>query len=132
MKTKIWKMLEGTCWWMIVSYMVRRLGSNQSSYSFLDRWNSLLYTSYLLESNNLCFNLLKFTIYVWYLFVFLAGEAHSLKVENILFQGKSEFQEILVFEVLHSELQILMLFEADLVSIFYLSVMFFFSFFYIS
>lgn len=26
------------------------------------------------------------------------GEAHSLKVENILFQGKSEFQEILVFE----------------------------------
>lgn len=26
------------------------------------------------------------------------GEAHSLKVENILFKGKSEFQEILVFE----------------------------------
>ncbi|XP_042422667.1 spermine synthase-like isoform X1 [Zingiber officinale] len=28
------------------------------------------------------------------------GEAHSLKVEKILYQGKSEFQEILVFEVL--------------------------------
>ncbi|RRT60175.1 hypothetical protein B296_00024973, partial [Ensete ventricosum] len=27
------------------------------------------------------------------------GEAHSLKVEKILYQGKSEFQEILVFEV---------------------------------
>ncbi|KAL5568332.1 hypothetical protein UlMin_024907 [Ulmus minor] len=26
------------------------------------------------------------------------GEAHSLRVENILFKGKSEFQEILVFE----------------------------------
>ncbi|CAL9085633.1 unnamed protein product [Musa textilis] len=26
------------------------------------------------------------------------GEAHSLKVENILYQGKSEFQEILVFQ----------------------------------
>ncbi|XP_043716872.1 spermine synthase-like isoform X1 [Telopea speciosissima] len=26
------------------------------------------------------------------------GEAHSLKVENILYKGKSEFQEILVFE----------------------------------
>ncbi|PON72120.1 Spermidine/spermine synthase [Parasponia andersonii] len=26
------------------------------------------------------------------------GEAHSLKVENILFKGKSEFQEVLVFE----------------------------------
>ncbi|KAM1054873.1 hypothetical protein ACFX2J_002160 [Malus domestica] len=26
------------------------------------------------------------------------GEAHSLKVENILYRGKSEFQEILVFE----------------------------------
>lgn len=64
MKTKIWKMLEGTCWWMIVSYMVRRLGSNQSSYSFLDRWNSLLYTSYLLESNILCFNLLLKVYYL--------------------------------------------------------------------
>ncbi|XP_064960104.1 spermine synthase-like isoform X3 [Musa acuminata AAA Group] len=28
------------------------------------------------------------------------GEAHSLKVEKILYQGKSEFQEILVFQVL--------------------------------
>ncbi|XP_020249599.1 NAC domain-containing protein 43-like, partial [Asparagus officinalis] len=28
----------------------------------------------------------------------LAGEAHSLKVEEILFQGKSDYQEILVFE----------------------------------
>ncbi|CAM8959200.1 hypothetical protein QQ045_004341 [Rhodiola kirilowii] len=26
------------------------------------------------------------------------GEAHSLKVENILFKGKSEYQEVLVFE----------------------------------
>ncbi|TQD68532.1 hypothetical protein C1H46_021807 [Malus baccata] len=29
-----------------------------------------------------------------------SGEARSLKVENILYRGKSEFQEILVFEVL--------------------------------
>ncbi|KAL5989307.1 hypothetical protein ACLOJK_010197 [Asimina triloba] len=28
------------------------------------------------------------------------GEAHSLKVENILYKGKSEYQEILVFQVL--------------------------------
>lgn len=28
------------------------------------------------------------------------GEAHSLKVENILYQGKSPYQEILVFEVI--------------------------------
>ena len=27
------------------------------------------------------------------------AEAHSLKVENILSQGKSEFQEILVFDL---------------------------------
>lgn len=33
--------------------------------------------------------------------VLLAGEAHSLKVEKILYQGRSEFQEILVFEVHH-------------------------------
>lgn len=31
-------------------------------------------------------------------FVF-EGEAHSLKVEKILFKRKSEYQEILVFEV---------------------------------
>lgn len=29
------------------------------------------------------------------------GEAHSLKVEKILFKGKSEYQEVLVFEVPH-------------------------------
>jgi hypothetical protein len=28
------------------------------------------------------------------------GEAHSLKVEKILYQGKSPYQEVLVFEVL--------------------------------
>ncbi|MCL7035354.1 hypothetical protein MKW94_018167 [Papaver nudicaule] len=27
-----------------------------------------------------------------------SGEAHSMKVENVLFEGKSEYQEILVFE----------------------------------
>lgn len=34
-----------------------------------------------------------------FIFLFLIGEAHSLKVEKILYKGKSEFQEILVFEV---------------------------------
>lgn len=29
----------------------------------------------------------------------LVGEAHSLKVEKILFQGKSEYQDVLVFQV---------------------------------
>jgi len=28
-----------------------------------------------------------------------AGEAHSLKVEKILFQGKSEYQNVMVFQV---------------------------------
>jgi len=35
-----------------------------------------------------------------FLFVLFTGEAHSLKVEKILFQGKSPYQEILVFEVI--------------------------------
>lgn len=29
----------------------------------------------------------------------LSGEAHALQVENILFKGKSEYQEVMVFEV---------------------------------
>lgn len=37
-----------------------------------------------------------------YLFI-LAGEVHSVKVENILFKGKSNFQEVLVFEVGYSQ-----------------------------
>jgi len=28
-----------------------------------------------------------------------AGEAHSLKVEKFLFEGKSEYQDVVVFEV---------------------------------
>lgn len=34
-----------------------------------------------------------------------AGEAHSLKVEKILFQGKSDYQNVIVFQVnlLHDE-----------------------------
>lgn len=31
----------------------------------------------------------------------LVGEAHSLEVERILYKEKSEYQEILVFEVQH-------------------------------
>lgn len=27
-----------------------------------------------------------------------AGEAHSLKVEKILFQGKSDYQDVMVFQ----------------------------------
>ena len=29
-----------------------------------------------------------------------AGEAHSLKVEKILFQGKSDYQNVMVFQVI--------------------------------
>lgn len=29
----------------------------------------------------------------------IVGEAHSLKVEKVLFKDKSDFQEVLVFEV---------------------------------
>lgn len=31
--------------------------------------------------------------------VLIVGEAHSLKVEKVLFKDKSEYQEVLVFEV---------------------------------
>lgn len=34
--------------------------------------------------------------------MFNAGEAHSLKVEEILFQGKSDFQDVMVFKVFAS------------------------------
>ena len=30
------------------------------------------------------------------------GEAHSLKVDEILFKGKSEYQDVVVFQVFHS------------------------------
>lgn len=30
---------------------------------------------------------------------YYAGEAHSLKVEKILFQGKSDYQNVMVFQV---------------------------------
>jgi hypothetical protein len=40
-----------------------------------------------------------FLISVVVLFSYI-GEAHSLKVEKILYQGKSPYQEVLVFEVL--------------------------------
>jgi spermidine synthase len=29
----------------------------------------------------------------------MAGEAHSLKVEKVLFQGKSDYQNVMVFQV---------------------------------
>jgi len=29
-----------------------------------------------------------------------AGEAHSLKVEKVLFQGKSDYQNVMVFQVI--------------------------------
>lgn len=32
-------------------------------------------------------------------FCLFLGEAHSLQVESILFKGKSEYQEVVVFEV---------------------------------
>lgn len=32
-------------------------------------------------------------------FLLSAGEAHSLKVEKILFQGKSDYQNVMVFQV---------------------------------
>lgn len=32
-------------------------------------------------------------------YVLIVGEAHSLKVEKVLFKDNSDFQEILVFEV---------------------------------
>ena len=35
-----------------------------------------------------------FILFGWY-----AGEAHSLKVEKILFQGKSDYQDVMVFQV---------------------------------
>lgn len=31
----------------------------------------------------------------------ISSEAHSLEVENVMYKGKSEYQEILVFEVIH-------------------------------
>jgi spermidine synthase len=40
-------------------------------------------------------------------FYFYTGEAHSLKVEKILFQGKSPYQEVLVFEVTLEQLRLL-------------------------
>lgn len=30
----------------------------------------------------------------------VSGEAHSLKVEKFLFEGKSDYQDVVVFEVL--------------------------------
>lgn len=35
-----------------------------------------------------------------------AGEAHSMKVEKILYKEKSDYQEVLVFEVRHFQLQV--------------------------
>ncbi|KAL6565711.1 hypothetical protein OROHE_004766 [Orobanche hederae] len=35
---------------------------------------------------------------MWPVILFLFGEAHSLKVEKILFKGKSDFQNVLVFQ----------------------------------
>ena len=35
------------------------------------------------------------------------GEAHTLEVKEILYKGKSEYQEVLVFEVRPSQLYIL-------------------------
>jgi len=34
------------------------------------------------------------------LFVSMVGEAHSLKVEKVLFQGKSDYQNVMVFQVI--------------------------------
>ena len=34
------------------------------------------------------------------LHVYIAGQAHFLKVEKICFQGKSEYQNMLVFQVI--------------------------------
>lgn len=33
-----------------------------------------------------------------------AGEAHSLKVDKILFQGKSDYQNVMVFQVFDAAL----------------------------
>ena len=34
-----------------------------------------------------------------------AGEAHSLKVEKVLFQGKSDYQDVIVFQVTQQQRQ---------------------------
>lgn len=35
-----------------------------------------------------------------------AGEAHSLKVDKILFRGKSDFQDVMVFQVSDDDLYV--------------------------
>lgn len=46
-----------------------------------------------------CFVHVTYTVEL--LYVMIVGEAHSLKVEKVLFKDKSDFQEVLVFEVLN-------------------------------
>ncbi|KAK4745481.1 hypothetical protein SAY87_011793 [Trapa incisa] len=68
----------------------------RSSLPELDaKWHSTVVSGWLSESPSSTDKLGKqiyFNNPMW------PGEAHSLKVEKILFQGKSEYQEVLVFE----------------------------------
>ena len=41
----------------------------------------------------------------WWIDLFSAGEAHSLKVEKVLYKEKSKFQEVLVFEAWPSDFE---------------------------
>lgn len=58
-------------------------------------WNSVRGCLYL--ANICCYVLEKMFILFLYYDV---GEAHSLKVEKILFQGMSDYQNVMVFQVL--------------------------------
>lgn len=55
-----------------------------------------------------------------------AGEAHSLKVEKILFQGKSDYQNVMVFQVQHLQKKIIICLFLFRVSFFILTMQLFF------
>lgn len=44
----------------------------------------------------------EFYVFLWDSLLKLVGEAHSLKVEKILFQGKSDYQNVMVFQVINT------------------------------
>ena len=90
-------------WYISGGAWANRASSYFSTYS-----RATVFFSWMLLCHPCVFTYLSMTArcaicVIWLLFCFnpfmpIVGEAHSLKVEKVLFQGKSEYQNVLVFQ----------------------------------
>jgi hypothetical protein len=98
----------------IIEFFVNSFGETSVFY-LLTKFTILLFSlsklyimvAYIYKSSNFCCRVCDFCVFVYddssdgFDVCLSLGEAHSIKVEKTLYKEKSEYQEVLVFEVWH-------------------------------